>query len=41
MPCRPSEKHTRALVFMGIAKITASAERAGLDDYGLCIGTGW
>jgi hypothetical protein len=30
-----------ALFFMGIAKLTANANRTGLDNYGFCFGTGW
>jgi len=30
-----------SLIFMGIAKYTADANRAGFDEFGLCIGNGW
>jgi len=30
-----------ALVFMGIAKLTAHSGRSAYDPYGICIGTGW
>lgn len=30
-----------SLVIMGIAKLTASPERVGFDEYGICLGDGW
>jgi hypothetical protein len=32
---------TATLLFMGIAKITATASRTGFDEYDLCFGSGW